>query len=250
MRLDDRVSQEGWTQGRSVPTIPEATFIAGAAVQQAYQASGVAAQAAAQAEFFQAQAYEAQGAASALHDHMVRREQEYQHAANALRTEAERHVFHARSQAEEIIRPSMSQTIRAEVQGQAEAWATQQVQEQVTNVEMQASAALERQRQCMLEQANAEMNARNLRIASLEEQNARLLEALGRHSPEAHMATMTQLARETLGDVSGLTTPKSTIQRTAPTTEVTQVSFHLQVCPRQVRLETACPTSMKSSRGS
>ena len=199
MRLD-RVSQEGWTQGRSVPTIPETTFIAGAAVQQAYQASGVAAQAAAQAEFFQAQAYEAQGAASALHDHMVRREQEYQHAANALRSEAERHVFHARSQAEEIIRdvearmPSMAQTIRAEMQGQAEAWATQQAHEQVTNVELQASVALERQRQYMLEQANVEMNARNMRIASLEEQNARLLEALGRQSPEAHMATMTQLA--------------------------------------------------------
>ena len=29
MHLDDRANQEGWTQGRSVPTIPEATFIAG-----------------------------------------------------------------------------------------------------------------------------------------------------------------------------------------------------------------------------
>ena len=173
--------------------------------------------------------------------------------------------FHARSQAEEIIRdvearmPSMAQTIRAEVQGQAEAWATQQVHEQVTSVEMQASAALERQRQHMLEQANFEVNARNMRIASLEEQNARLLEALGRQSPEAHMATMTQLARETpVEDVSGLTTPKSTVLRVAPNVEVTQIqqgcrthgSLHLQVCRRQVRLETACPNSMKSLPGS
>ena len=189
----------GWTQGRPHPTIPEATFIAGAAVQQAHIASGVAAQAASQAEFYQAQAYEARGAAHALHETMIRREHEYAAAASALRHEAEQQVLGAQTQVEDILRdiesrmPSVTQNIRAEVQGQAEAWASQRVQEHAVNVETQASAALERQRLAILDQARAEVNARDQRIANLEEQNARLLEALSSQPLQARTATMSRL---------------------------------------------------------
>ena len=210
----------GWTQGRPHPTIPEATFIAGAAVHQAHIASGVAAQAASQAEFYQAQAYEARGAAHALHETMIRREHEYVAAANALRHEAEQQVLGAQTQVEDILRdiesrmPAVTQNIRAEVQGQAEAWASQRMQEHAVNVETQASAALERQRLTILDQARAEVNARDQRIANLEEQNARLLEALSSQPLQARTATMSRLAQETpVDDISGLTTPKSVIQK-------------------------------------
>ena len=81
-------------------------------------------QAASQAEFYQAQAYEARGAAHALHETMIRREHEYVAAANALRHEAEQQVLGAQTQVEDILRdiesrmPAVTQNIRAEVQGQ------------------------------------------------------------------------------------------------------------------------------------
>ena len=58
---DEAMGQIGWTQGNAYPTILEATFIAGAAVQQALHASHTAAQAASQAEMMQAHMLEAWG---------------------------------------------------------------------------------------------------------------------------------------------------------------------------------------------
>ena len=77
-------------------------------------------------------------------------------------------------------------------------------------MESQAAAALERQRQMLCNQADAEVTSRDQRIAALEEQNARLLEALKAQPPSSQMAAMTRLAQDTpVDDVSGLTTPRS-----------------------------------------
>ena len=125
-------------------------------------------------------------------------------------------MLNAQAQVEGIIRdvearmPSMAQSIRAEVQGQVEAWASQRVSEHAARMESQAAAALERQRQVLFNQANAEVTSRDQRIAALEEQNARLLEALKAQPPSSKMAAMTRLAQDTpVDDVSGLTTPRS-----------------------------------------
>ena len=165
----------------------------------------------------------ARGAASALQQDMFQREQDYVASANALRSEAEQQVLHAQAQVESIIRdvearmPSMAQSIRAEVQGQAEAWVSQRVSEHAASMESQAAAALERQRQMLFNQANAEVTSRDQRIAALEEQNARLLEALKAQPPSSQMAAMTRLARDTpVDDVSGLTTPRSAAKKPAP----------------------------------
>ena len=215
---DESMGHVGWTQGNAYPSIPEATFIAGAAVQQALHASQTAAQAASQAEVMQAQMFEAQGVAQALHIGMQEREQQYAVAATALRAAAEQQVQQSRLEAAEAIRqaesriPGIAEEIRREVQAHAEAWTSSTIQGQVQNMEARATEVIEQQRQAILVQAIQEVERRDSRIRELEEQNSRLLDTIKAQPQKAQMAAMSRLAQDTpLRDASGLTTPRSAV---------------------------------------
>lgn len=165
-------------------TMPEATFVAGAAVAHAHHASQVASEAASAAMAFQSEAEAARTAAANVYAAAQSREADFERAANVLRAEAAQQVQAAQSQALQWAE-SQRPILQREAEAGAAQWAQAQALEATHAAERQAlqwadarQREMEHQAKAWMVQQNAQVelsqNELHTRLARQEEEIRRL----------------------------------------------------------------------------
>ena len=192
--------------------LPQASFVAGAAIQQAHSASQIALDAASAAESFQRESHEAQRVTQQVIELAQHREQMHEAQLNQLAQEANmRHqstvadaeaaVARTQSQAREFVENTISSAQQAV--GRSELELQQRAQQYVHEQELRLRTGMEQELSRLRGEAHEEVSLRERRIAELE---ARL------HQQEALAATNSHLPK------SVPVTPKATSDSDNPST--------------------------------